>query len=100
MVGMSSVLRRLKAPKSSLKSCHKRHKVSPAKAQRRKALQRLSRVFFAPLRLCGRNSFSLSLLPKGIGAEEVFFEVGDGIVKCLARIAWFKAQLASSFRTV
>ncbi|HKG97891.1 MAG TPA: hypothetical protein VKA97_08755, partial [Pyrinomonadaceae bacterium] len=38
----------------------KPEKISPAKAQRRKALPRFETVFFEPLRLCGREFLSQS----------------------------------------
>ena len=49
-------------------------------------------------------SCTLLLLPvsspafaEGIAAEEVFSQVGDCVVQCLARIAWFEAEFSRGF---
>src|SRR5690349_20232132 len=46
------------------------------------------------------TNFSRTLLGEGVAAEKVFAQVGDGVVKGLARIARLESELTRRFRTV
>ena len=46
---------------------------------------------------CSCFLFWLVTFAEGIAAEEVFSQVGDCVVQCLARIAWFETEFTRGF---